>query len=44
MNEIFNNVFSNPNIIKIAPFLKSLNVFEEFGFKGKELAITIARN
>jgi hypothetical protein len=42
-NEIFNNVFSNPNIIKIAPFLKSLNVFEKFGFKGKELAITIAK-
>ena len=41
--EIFNNVFSNPNIIKIAPFLKSLNVFEKFGFKGKELAITIAK-
>ena len=41
--EIFNNVFSNPNIIKIAPFLKSLNVFETFGFKGKELTITIAK-
>jgi hypothetical protein len=40
--ESFNNVFSNPNIMKIAPFLKSLNVFEKFGFKGKELAITIA--
>ena len=35
--------YSNPNIIKIAPFLKSLNVFEKFGFKGKELAITIAK-
>jgi hypothetical protein len=42
-NEIFHNVFLNPNIIKIAPFLKSLNVFEKFGFKGKELAITIAK-
>ena len=41
-NEIFNNVFLNPNIIKMAPFLKSLDVFEKFGFKGKELAITIA--
>ena len=26
----------------MAPFLKSLDVFEKFGFKGKELAITIA--
>ena len=42
-NEIFNNVFLNPNIIRIAPFLKSLNVFEKFGFKGKELAITIVK-
>ena len=41
--EIFNNVFLNPYTIKIAPFLKSLDIFEKFGFKGKELTITIAK-
>jgi hypothetical protein len=29
-------------VVEIAPFLKYLNEFEKFGFKGKELAVTIA--
>ena len=42
-NEIvFNKVLSNPSVVEIAPFLKYLNEFEKFGFKGKELAVTIA--
>ena len=39
---LFSNVLSNPSIVKIAPFLKYLNEFEELGFKGKELIVTIA--
>ena len=39
---VFNNVLYNPSILKIAPFLKYLNDFEKFGFKGKELVVTIA--
>lgn len=39
---LFRNVLSNPSIVKIAPFLKYLNEFEELGFKGKELSVTIA--
>ena len=39
---LFNNVLSNPSIVKIAPFLKYLKQLEELGFKGKELIVTIA--
>ena len=39
---LFDKVLSNPSIVKIAPFLKYLNEFEELGFKGKELIVTIA--
>jgi len=39
---LFDKVLSNPSIVKIAPFLRYLNEFEELGFKGKELIVTIA--
>lgn len=39
---LFDSVLANPSIIKIAPFLKYLKQFEELGFKGKELIVTIA--
>lgn len=39
---IFNQVLSNPSVVTIAPFLENLNDFEKFGFKGKELVVTIA--
>jgi hypothetical protein len=39
---LFDNVFSNPSIVNIAPFLKYLKQFEELGFKWKELVLTIA--
>jgi hypothetical protein len=39
---VFNKVLSNPSVVEIAPFLKYLNEFEKFGFRGKELAVTIA--
>lgn len=39
---LFNQVLSNPSLLRIAPFLKNLNEFEKAGFKGKELVVTIA--
>ena len=39
---VFNNVLSNPAVVKIASFLENLNEFDRFGFKGKELVVTIA--
>ena len=39
---LFNNVLLNSSIVKIAPFLKNLKEFEELGFTGKELLVTIA--
>ncbi len=39
---VFNKVLLNPSVVEIAPFLQYLNEFEKFGFKGKELIVTIA--
>ena len=40
--KIFQNVFSKPSIIEIAPFLEFPTKIEQVGFDGKKIAITIA--